>query len=647
MAVNIKSLETVKTLGGSTGAKLLEDKSNGRKYVLKRGDSKEHAQEEYTANKIYEALGVDIPETYLYQCDSGDFFLLHEYIESSENANQAMDEEMAKRVTKHFVADALLANWDVYKNDNILIGSEDGKLYRIDNGGALRFRAQGAPKRGFGAEVTELETLKDNNPYITSFLTTEDINNQIADVISKKEKALAVIKDDKLRKIMEDRFNYLEGNKMAKGGSVDFETDEKIAEMAFGSEAYGALLLGLQRGMKGGKGLSSLQAKKLADKFATMAFAAKESKFSGKMAKGGYLVTFEDDGQYETEKFDSLDEAKDFYNFISEQKMNYSPQKTQLISNKDGKVLMGARDLPQLAKGGSLDSHGLEVGDRIIEDLGYALLVQDKRGTMMYVDLSNGNRDTEAPLPFAKGGEVILEDGDEGKKFDAKKYPAFLQDFDGDGIANIDDPNPLKEGDKDTIEQVKMEKVFKKLLAEKEKMKPKMYNLVGRIKDEVPSGSTILFRTKTPYSIINKLVDKRMTDPKKGLTDMIGTMVVVKDRKELDALNKRIKAGEFGEIIDSDDYYKNPKGGYRAYHYIIMTDGSPAELQIKTKRQKLLNETSHKPYKQKELNAKRLGELSLLADKADRGIKAAILQFDAVTEDSESLLKELTLKKKS
>jgi hypothetical protein len=130
------------------------------------------------------------------------------------------------------------------------------------------------------------------------------------------------------------------------------------------------------------------------------------SSTTGTMAKGGYLVRFEDEGKYETQKFATLDKAKDFYNFINEQKMNYGLQKTQLISNEDGKVLMGARDLPQLAKGGSLDGHGLQLGDKIVKDLGSVLQITTKDGGMVYVDLASGYRGKDMPLPFEKGGAV-------------------------------------------------------------------------------------------------------------------------------------------------------------------------------------------------------------------------------------------------
>jgi hypothetical protein len=119
-------------------------------------------------------------------------------------------------------------------------------------------------------------------------------------------------------------------------------------------------------------------------------YVAGSNTMSNMFAKGGYLVRFEDEGKYETQKFATLDKAKDFYNFISEQKMNYGPQKTQLISNEDGKVLMGANELPQLAKGGSLESHGLKDGDVIMTTSEEFIKVLDKDGVPYFVNLANG-----------------------------------------------------------------------------------------------------------------------------------------------------------------------------------------------------------------------------------------------------------------
>jgi predicted ABC-type ATPase len=63
-----------------------------------------------------------------------------------------------------------------------------------------------------------------------------------------------------------------------------------------------------------------------------------------------------------------------------------------------------------MAMGGSLQGHGLEEGDLIIEDLGSSIMVLSEDGKTFYVDLREGERYTEEPLPFEHGGEVKIGD---------------------------------------------------------------------------------------------------------------------------------------------------------------------------------------------------------------------------------------------
>ena len=81
-----------------------------------------------------------------------------------------------------------------------------------------------------------------------------------------------------------------------------------------------------------------------------------------------------------------------------------------------------------------------------------------------------------------------------------------------DKIPNVDDPNPQRAGDKKSIEQVKLSDVFERLLNVKEGLDVRMTNVVQSMKEKAPSGSKIFARTKTPYSIVNKLVNKRLRD---------------------------------------------------------------------------------------------------------------------------------------
>ena len=238
------------------------------------------------------------------------------------------------------------------------------------------------------------------------------------------------------------------------------------------------------------------------------------------------------------------------------------------------------------------------------------------------------------------GGDIEVHIVNEGVKFDKKKYPSIFGDTDKDTIPNVDDPNPNKGGDTETIEQVKLSDVFDRLLNVKEGLDDRMERVVGDMKSKSPKGSKIYARTKTPYSIINKLVNKRLGT----LTDMIGTTIVVEDQGGLEMLRERVQRGEFGQVLDYDNYYENPKGGYRAYHFIVDAQGVPTEIQLKTRRQKALNQLSHEPYKQEKLNTQKLDEYAQLAERADRGENQAVTEFDMLMKYPKAVEKQLTLR---
>ena len=117
-------------------------------------------------------------------------------------------------------------------------------------------------------------------------------------------------------------------------------------------------------------------------------------------------------------------------------------------------------------------------------------------------------------------------------------------------------------------------------------------------------------------------------NPKTGLTDLIGTTIVTRDKSELDKVRDDINSGRLGKVIEFEDMYANPKGGYRAYHFLVERDGMPVEVQVKTKRQKALNELSHEPYKQGKLNAPLLLKMTQVAADADMGDKKAAAEYD-------------------
>lgn len=207
---DLSSLKVIKRLGGSTGAQLVED-SRGNQYVMKKGSntSNGHVKAEYLTNQLYDILGQRVPDYEMYE-ENGETILLSKFIPLTHTPLLRIYDNMAKG----FVADALLANWDVYQNDNCLIDSA-GRVIRVDNGGALNYRAQGSTKT-FGDQVTDFASMQKYNPSVVANLTTQDYIDQINDVLSKKDDVINFLsespwtKDTDYAETFENRFKDLE-----------------------------------------------------------------------------------------------------------------------------------------------------------------------------------------------------------------------------------------------------------------------------------------------------------------------------------------------------------------------------------------------------------------------------------------------------
>ena len=195
-----------RVLGGSTGAELYKYK--GKFFVFKKGNSPQHFKEEYYANQIYQFLKIPVPKTKLFE--NG---LLKEYIDDVRPVDWN-NEDDARQILNGYVADAFLANWDIYKNDNILVSNKTGIPYRIDNGGALRYRAQGQPKDNFDATVNELVTLKEQNPQIEKFLDQRIIAFEMSRFFNIRPTILINLfksfeGEDRLTDILGERIDYI------------------------------------------------------------------------------------------------------------------------------------------------------------------------------------------------------------------------------------------------------------------------------------------------------------------------------------------------------------------------------------------------------------------------------------------------------
>lgn len=185
-----EKLHIVKSLGGSTGAELVED-ADGNRYVRKHGgsaggDAAAHLRNECSADNFYRAMGIDVPENRLYETDNGPV-KLSRFIDGGENLGDwwrhAGDDErkaMLEKLRPGFDLDVVAGNWDVVgmNADNILIDRE-GNPWRIDNGGAFGYRAQGAAKNpeawanGWPDDIWSMRKSSNNQKYFGNVDTLE------------------------------------------------------------------------------------------------------------------------------------------------------------------------------------------------------------------------------------------------------------------------------------------------------------------------------------------------------------------------------------------------------------------------------------------------------------------------------------------
>ena len=251
-------------------------------------------------------------------------------------------------------------------------------------------------------------------------------------------------------------------------------------------------------------------------------------------------------------------------------------------------------------------------------------------------------------------------------------YKSFFIDTDSDGIPNVDDVAPFSAEINLNLEEVSLSDEMRTIIDYRNDYEKVRKEVVEDLKEiinecDVKQQCGIYSRTKTPYSIVNKLRRRSLTDTKdldkleqkaksklkdkdltgidlyKGLTDVVGTMVVTPNKKNADKIKDSINKGKLGKVLEFEDFYENPNNGYRAYHFLIAVqkDGKtfPVEVQVKTERVKKLAGLSHTVYKRGNLNAKGFNKLNELALKSDKGDRQAQKKFDEILKDSKQLSK--------
>lgn len=145
---------------GSNPGGLYRDTETGVEWYIKQPASADVARNEVLAAKLYELAGIDVPELHLVTINGVESIASR--IVDGLAKGAAADLARAAGTADGFVVDAWLANWDVVGLgfDNLLL--KGSRAFRVDTGGALRYRAQGGLKgSAFGDDVPELESLRD------------------------------------------------------------------------------------------------------------------------------------------------------------------------------------------------------------------------------------------------------------------------------------------------------------------------------------------------------------------------------------------------------------------------------------------------------------------------------------------------------
>lgn len=219
-----------KKVGGQKGSNLggLYEDAQGKKHYVKEYKNPQQAMTEAAANSVYRELGFEVPESFVRVGSDGKTYFVSKWIDDMEGTlgQIGMTAKDAEQILDGFVADVFTANWDAVGTglDNV-VRLANGKIIRIDQGGAFLFRAQGAlkPPSVLG-QITEWENFVAKNPYYKQVFQKAGLEN--ADALA----ARAVKQIDELQKL---RLKYESWDDFLKKTTpnLDAATRMQIAEM--------------------------------------------------------------------------------------------------------------------------------------------------------------------------------------------------------------------------------------------------------------------------------------------------------------------------------------------------------------------------------------------------------------------------------
>lgn len=179
--IDISCMEWVGGQLGSNPAGIYSD-SNGQRYYVKTLESAMHARNEFLAAKLYQLAGAPVLD-YLHSIDPCQ--IVTRWVELDKKHISQFSESERRQAQHWFAVHAWTANWDAAGFDGDNQGVANGKVLTLDVGGALDFRAHGAPKgKAFGTRVEELTVLRNDqdNPHaikLFSDMTAEQLHYSI------------------------------------------------------------------------------------------------------------------------------------------------------------------------------------------------------------------------------------------------------------------------------------------------------------------------------------------------------------------------------------------------------------------------------------------------------------------------------------
>ena len=255
-------------------------------------------------------------------------------------------------------------------------------------------------------------------------------------------------------------------------------------------------------------------------------------------------------------------------------------------------------------------------------------------------------------------------------------YKGVLGDRDKDSLPNADDVLPDTPSDVQ-IEEVRLSDEVETIIDYRNEFDIVREDFFDRLRKLVDACGkekcSFYSRTKTPYSIINKLRRRSLTNVKdldklerkaqrlnesqsvtaldlyKGLTDVVGTMVVMEDYATLSQVAENLRSGVMGKVLEEEDFYSDPLDGYRAVHFLIGYEQEgkifPIEVQLKTRNVKIISDLAHTFYKQQNLNAEYLEHISEIIYNADQGDKKSKEIVKLLFSKPDEIQEKLALKK--